>query len=214
MTTYLAYDSAESLHIPPGAWCVLGYSDGRYQWSPSDWALFPRAYRIPITVLGEHAGARIVDCEPGAVWPPAKAQQWLDDEAGAGRPGTLYGDAEVHATLTGVGFWRILAKWDGVSVIPPGYVGKQYQSTPAYDLTVVDPLWVATVAAGGPPGALQAPASLVVAVGATPGAPDGFTTDLASLKGTQLPPSTVLTLTINGAPVTTDVGTLTDAGLL
>lgn len=74
------YDSTSAADIPADAQVVAGYVDGAYAWSglptvPSgDWARFPNAKRIAISVNGGSL-ADFWDCEPGNFTPDQAAQQ-------------------------------------------------------------------------------------------------------------------------------------------
>lgn len=179
MTTFIMYDSVSANDIPPKAWAVAGYSDGRYNWPLASWERFITAYRLPITVTGEHTGARVCDCENGDLTPMGAALWCHLEIMNYHRRPTVYCNSStvpaVEAALKVVGlqFGRDVdlwvASWDGVSVMPdlPGCVAKQYQHPPAsggnFDLSVVNPVWLATVANApqGAGGAAQLPSDPV-----------------------------------------------------
>lgn len=189
MTTYIMFDSVNADAIPPAAFAVAGYSDGLYNWPLASWNRYLKAYRVPITVLGGHTGARVCDCETGDLT-PLSAALWAHAEInqyGQRRP-TIYCNAStvpaVSAQLTklslefvrDVDLW--VAKWDGAARLDfPGAVAKQYQHPPAsggnFDLSVVDPVWLGSVA--NPPVGLPAPVQ---------GASDPVTT--ANVNGVQV----------------------------
>lgn len=78
--TATMYDSVTAADIPADAALVAGYVDGAFAWSglpevPSgDWARFPNAKRIMISVNGGSL-ADFWDCEDGAFTPDQAAQQ-------------------------------------------------------------------------------------------------------------------------------------------
>ncbi len=224
------FDAVHPENIPRGAWAVAGYSDGAYNWTVPQWEYFMNSWRIPITVLGGHTGARVVDCETGDV-SPAGAAQWANREIHSGRRPTVYCNRSTYPTVKwclealNLQFGRDVSLWlaapDGVAllsvpgdpVVYAGLVAKQYGqgSGGIYDLSVVEPLWVQAVAVGGPPQTAGIGPATVVTVtnnGQT------LTVDIATLKRSNPPAGAVITLTLNGVEFTTDVGTLRNAGVL
>jgi len=120
-----------------------------------------------------------------------------------------------------VSLW--LAAPDGVPILsvpgdPVDYIGmvaKQYGQGPggAYDLSVVDPLWIMSIAAGTPPFVQPVPQSITTCSVQAPGGT--FTTDFGSLRSVNLLPSVVVVVTTaQGVTYTTDIGSLRDAGLI
>jgi hypothetical protein len=58
--------------IPRGAQMVAGYADGDFKWSAADYAMFPRAARLAITVAAQvpdSHDASVIDVETGAFTP-------------------------------------------------------------------------------------------------------------------------------------------------
>jgi len=227
MTTYLMYDSVWPEGIPGRAWAVAGYADGHYNWTVPQWERFMNSWRLPITVLGGHTGARIVDCERGDLTPGGAALWCTVEIRDHQRRPTVYCNrstwpAVVQALGTvGLQFGRDVALWladpDGVAVLPTTYAGlvaKQYGQGPgaAYDLSVVNPMWVESIAVGGP---LPTPPVLTTVVVFSPSG--NVTTDLPGLKelvAGGLPDTTRVDVTSNGVVMDTDVGSLRAAGVV
>lgn len=85
--TVTQYDAIPPIiaNIPADAEAVAGYTDGIYAWSAADWARFPDAHHLTITI-GRGGRARCLDVEQGA--------------AGVGQvPGFLGGGADTSDGL-------------------------------------------------------------------------------------------------------------------
>lgn len=165
MTT--AFDSTVPADIPGNAEVVLYYADGGFKWSAADLARFPLAEKGGITVTGL-LGVQIIDCEPGAVWPPMTAANLARRDIAAGLRPTIYADASnwplVDNALASLGLAREtnvdgwIAAYDGVAVVPAGYVAKQYASHnthPIYDLSVTNGVWPFQPHPAPPPETIQ-----------------------------------------------------------
>jgi len=232
MTTYLMYDSVWPEGIPGRAWAVAGYADGHYNWTVAQWERFLNSWRLPITVLGGHTGARIVDCERGDLTPGGAAQWCAIEARDYQRRPTVYCNRSTYPLLVralgvfGMMFGRDASLWlaapDGVATLsvpgdPTDYAGlvaKQYGEGPgaAYDLSVVNPMWVESIAVGGP---LPTPPVLTTVVVFSPSG--NVTTDLPGLKelvAGGLPDATGVDVTSNGVVMDTDVGSLRAAGVV
>lgn len=70
------YDSTTPTDIPRDAQAVLGYVDGRYKWSDSDWLRFPDAVKIRIAVFATTDDGDVLDVEAGDATPEL-APGWL-----------------------------------------------------------------------------------------------------------------------------------------
>ena len=116
----LCYDSTNPQQIPTSAPIVAGYIDGLYAWSPSEWALFPNAQHVTITVFGA-AGARVADCESGDLTVKASAL-WAQREVSAGRRPTIYSDTSSYSSIVAacnqIGVSR--GAWDWWAADPTG----------------------------------------------------------------------------------------------
>ena len=142
---------------------VGGYLDGGYGpsnpngWTPAAWALYPNSLHVGITVEGL-PGAKVADCEAGAMGVP-QTVAWALAEVEAGRRPTIYADwfdwinkidpalAQVHLAR-GVNVDAWVAKI-GPPVIPQGFVAIQYaQNVPGphghnIDMSVTNDVWPA-----------------------------------------------------------------------
>lgn len=138
----IMYDSVTAAAIPQNAAVVAGYVDGKFAWSSADWALFPNAYHVRITVFGGTLAADVIDVENGDAT-PATAVQWASDIRAVGRIPIVYCNENTwpsvetaFASIAPPVYW--IANYDGAQTIPNGADAKQYMNTPSYDLSVVD----------------------------------------------------------------------------
>lgn len=162
MTTM--WDSVTGSACPLNAQIVAGYIDGSYGpgdkfgtgWSAAAWAEYPNAQHVTITTRGT-PGARVADCEDGAMTVP-QTVTWARNEIAAGRRPTIYADAwdwanVIDQALATVGLRRV-ANLDGwvahkgaPAVVPNGFVAIQYaQSVPGgrgynVDISVTNGVW-------------------------------------------------------------------------
>lgn len=147
------YDSVVPSQIPSSAQIVAGYIDGLYAWSGNEWALFPNAYKLRITIDASLDDGRVLDVETGDAT-PAQAPHWVNlRRQSIAHP--LSGPACVYTSLYNwpavkaafaaqnvapPDYW--IAAYDGVAVVPEGAVAKQYQSiTGKYDISVTLGNW-------------------------------------------------------------------------
>lgn len=135
----------------PHAEIVAGYVDGEYAWSADEWALFPNASKVEISVNAANKTGDVLDVERGDAT-PAQAHDWIIARRAAGydRP-TIYCSyalvpqvrLETRELALGVDYDIWVARWDNVQNPPPmpgptaTYAAKQYQTTTGYDLSVV-----------------------------------------------------------------------------
>ena len=157
MTLATAYDSVSVGSLPIDGDCYFGYSNGLYTNLNAVSLRFPHKPVKSITVWGMDTLALmsdVCDCETGD-YTPTLAAQWAGRKivAGYGRP-TIYCNTSTYdsvvSALLAVGlafgpdvdWWE--AHYDNVPVLSsnPGTIGKQYQSLPSYDVSVVDPVWL------------------------------------------------------------------------
>lgn len=153
--TQLMYDAVTPSRIPHPhlVRAVLVYVDGKYAWTDADKALFPGAVKVYCAVLPDTNDGSVCDVETGALR-PEDAVSWVKMRRTSltnrlGHPATVYCSASswislrqafVNAKVTEPEY--LIAQWDGHPCIPPGAVGKQYLSTPGYDLAVVEEDWL------------------------------------------------------------------------
>ena len=168
----MMYDSVSGSAIPTNAQIVAGYVDGSYGpgdkygsgWSSGAWARYPRAQHVTITVQGT-PGARVADCESGAMTPQASAL-WARREINAGRRPTIYASLWdwtnlVDQALAGYGLQRgrDVDGWEAQTgapaTIPNGFVAHQYAQNligvngSRIDVSVTNGMWP-SVAPPGP----------------------------------------------------------------
>lgn len=146
------YDAVTAANIPTDATLVAGYIDANFAWSDADWARFPHATLVRITVYPWTNDGHVIDIEPGN-WEPPDAPGWCRMRRAAGMTPTVY-------TMRDWWQWCIdefnrqgepqplywIADWDGEATLPPGAVAKQYANSTmlgntGYDLNVVADYW-------------------------------------------------------------------------
>lgn len=88
MTRY-GYDSVSPGSIPTNAPVVFGYVDGRFAWSPGDWARFTTKTKLRIAVFPSTNDGHILDCEPGDAV-PSQCPGWVKMRRAAGIDPTVY----------------------------------------------------------------------------------------------------------------------------
>lgn len=149
-------DSTTAADIPLGdLQLVAGYANGRFAWSPADWARFGSIPKVRIDVLGnEPASASVLDVENGDATPP-EAVGWVNARRKLfpGTVPTIYCNRStssvVAAAMLTAGlrlsheytFW--IATLDGTKVLPNmvGIVAVQFEEVKPpqghYDESVV-----------------------------------------------------------------------------
>jgi hypothetical protein len=130
------FDTVTTADYPRKTKNALAYYDGHYANIVAVHKRFPKATVVTVTVLGT-PGAHMADCETGDL-SPTQAAAWAHGEHSKGRTVTIYANEStmpaVKAAIDKTGLrpsldvLLFLAKYDGDPTIPPGYVGKQYQS--------------------------------------------------------------------------------------
>jgi hypothetical protein len=135
------FDSIDASQIPADAQMVAGYVNGIYAWSAADWARFPHAVHVTVTV-NAGGSADVLDVENGDA-SPAEAPGWI-----AAHPnGSIYCDSSTWPAVRAAfgsrplpPFW--IANYNGdASSIPAGAVAAQYEDAGPYDLSVVADYW-------------------------------------------------------------------------
>jgi hypothetical protein len=130
----------------PGTTKVAGYLNGTYAWSDSDWALFPNADHVTITVTASADIGDVLDVETGDA-SPDQTEAWIAMRKASGlwKPTIYCNLSTVPAVRKGTGKYILgqdydlwVAVYDGSTASPyAGCVAKQYESTPDYNLNEV-----------------------------------------------------------------------------
>lgn len=178
------YDSINPGAIPRDAPIVAGYGDGKYQWRPTDWALFPNAVHLSIVCFAGSAGD-ILDVEQGCS-APSEVAGWVDRYQ---RPRftvpTIYVNrANWPAVRQAVGSRQVdwwVATLDG-TVSVPGAAAVQFVDTGSYDVSETEPWWPRGLAPGPAPSPVTQEESPVVIFGIAP-ATDGTNVGYWLLSG-------------------------------
>lgn len=143
------YDSVTASDIPSAAACVAGYINGLYAWSDADWARFPNARQVRISVDPVKDEGDVLDVEPGDAG-VNDAAGWIQMRLNAGHPfPVIYCSESNVATIQSLcagltyGIWS--AHYTGTPYITPGCVATQYsnaaQSAGHYDLSLCIDEW-------------------------------------------------------------------------
>ena len=149
--TRLLYDSTTASDIRADAPMVAGYINGSYTWSDADWARFPNAVKVRIAVNAQTNDGHVLDVEDGDAL-PHEAPAWVLLRRAAGVEPSVYCNlsnvdeikaAFVHAGVPLPPLW--LAHYDGIPVLPDGYIAKQYADEALtgghYDVSIVADYW-------------------------------------------------------------------------
>lgn len=172
---FLAADSVTSTVIPVGKFpMVMGYLNGRYAWSPADWAHHPNTRHVTIDVIGNRVDADVLDIESEDAT-NATAVVWIRTKLARKDPylpvlytsrsnlTPLFNDLESAGFHPGVHFRTGIADWNGNDADPavnvPDLTGVtyiQYKDSRMvgvnYDLCAVyDGLWKAPPPTPVPP---------------------------------------------------------------
>jgi hypothetical protein len=143
-------DAVTPAHIDPAAVdLVAGYINGRYAWTAADWARFPNAVHVEISVFASDTRGHVLDVEPGDAT-PAESVGWVKARRAAGADPSVYCNLAawpaVRAAFEGAGvpephYW--IAHYDGDPAIPAGAVAKQYLGdvAPGIDISSVADHW-------------------------------------------------------------------------
>ncbi|HLY82051.1 MAG TPA: hypothetical protein VKQ71_03645 [Acidimicrobiales bacterium] len=142
------FDAITAANIPLGAGMVAGYDDGRYAWPAADWARFPSAVKVHITVFAADNIGEVLDVEAGDA-SPDQAPGWCQARRAAGVDPSVYCSvtalASVQAAFARAGvpephYW--LAAYPGIgAAIYAGTYAHQYADIGPYDLSAVAAFW-------------------------------------------------------------------------
>jgi len=150
--TRTMYDSTNVADDPAAADMVAYYIDGAFATTEATVrARFPHAVLVSISAVGTDAGI-CGDCEPGCLT-VTEAVEWVKLRRLANADPSIYvnetyGWAPAKAAFKAAGVaephWWV-ADYDGVAVIPPGAVAKQYENPTLdhghFDLSVAADYW-------------------------------------------------------------------------
>jgi hypothetical protein len=157
--TRIMRDSTTAADIPlAGTQLAAGYVNGRFVWSPADWARFPGIPHVRIDVTGaDPAGADVLDTETGDA-SPATANTWLRAKIARGdHMPVIYCNRSTQPLVEqatgnlihGRDYWFWIATLDGTQRLPDmtGVVAVQYagqaQTGAHYDQSIVyDDAWM------------------------------------------------------------------------
>jgi hypothetical protein len=153
-------DAVTPANIPADAQVVGGYLNGPYAWSPADWARFPHAVHVGISVRASFTQGHVLDVEIGDAT-PAESVGWVLARRAAGADPSVYCNAStwplVQAAFHARGvaephYW--IAKYDGIASLPAGAVAKQHSGDvpPGIDISVVADYWPGVDAPASNPG--------------------------------------------------------------
>jgi hypothetical protein len=154
------YDSTTAADIPAGAQMVGGYVDGKYAWTPADWARFPNATHVRIAVFATTNDGVVGDREQGDMT-EAQLVTWVRMRRAAGVDPTGYCSesnwAACRAAFAAAGepepHWWVASYPGAGAVIPAGAVAHQYAdpitSGGHWDLSAVADYWPGIDPAGG-----------------------------------------------------------------
>jgi len=138
----------------PAAEVVAGYINGAYAWDANDWAYFPHAQHVLISVLSTENAGDVIDCENGDAT-PQEAADWVRlRRAGGMYQPVVYTSLEnVPAVREATGSLKLgtdysiwVADWTGsphqvTSEITGGATvalpATQYRSTADWDVSVI-----------------------------------------------------------------------------
>jgi len=143
------YDSISAANIPTTAALVAGYVDGRYAWSPADWARFPHSVKVRIAVFPTTNDGHVLDCETGDAT-PGQCPGWVLMRRAAGIDPSVYCNfatwpevkaAFAVASVVPPHYWIAGYKTPPDTSIPAGAVAHQYTDVGPFDLSSVADYW-------------------------------------------------------------------------
>ncbi len=129
------FDADNPYDIPTHAQMVAGYIDGSSTtWSTAMWDRFPGSQKVTISAVGQRWDADVFDVEPGCIWPPENVLPLVEKARANGRWPTVYCNQLNHwpairqmfrsRGIEEPPYW--VANYDGIDIIPPGAVAKQF----------------------------------------------------------------------------------------
>lgn len=143
------YDSVDAAKLPDDLTMAAGYIDGLYEDAEAIRARFPDAIVLELAVAASDNRGDGCDVEKGDLI-PSTLPGWIARRRIAGHPNPFFYTSagqvdECLRQLSVQGVERapfVYALWDGVAELDPGMVakgaiGKQYQSTDDWDVSVM-----------------------------------------------------------------------------
>lgn len=133
---------------------VAGYVNGRYEWGPAEWNLFPHSVHVTISVTAAADAGDVLDVEKGDA-SPSQVLGWVERRKASGlhRPTVYCARSVIPAVRRATGTLLLgrdydiwVADWTGVphSVTAPGpgapaaCAAVQYKSTSGWDVSIVE----------------------------------------------------------------------------
>lgn len=148
MTMRKMYDAVTPTNIPRDAQIVAGYLNGKYAWTAAEWAMFPNAVHVRISVRAAFLDGHVLDVEPGDAT-PAESVGWVKARRAAGADPSVYCNRsswpQVRAAFQLARepephYW--IATASGKLEIPAGAVAAQYLlDTDGVDRSAVADYW-------------------------------------------------------------------------
>ncbi|MCU1687681.1 MAG: hypothetical protein JWQ81_8420 [Amycolatopsis sp.] len=141
------FDGVTASNLPADAQMVAGYLNGKYAWSAGDWARFPHAVKIGISVRSNLYVGQVLDVEDGDATATG-AVDWVRHRRAAGADPTVYCNAStwpsVRSAFRNAGvaephYW--IAKYDRNPALMSGAVAKQHTNTKGWDQSSVADYW-------------------------------------------------------------------------
>lgn len=158
-TAMLMYDSVTAADIPADAPAVAGYVNGAFRWTDSDWARFPHALKLRITISDGMEGD-VLDVETGDATPD-QAVNWVRQSRADGNPYPgVYCNSNLWPTVKATFGahqvaqpWYWIADYDGLATIPDGALAKQYRNPPTsgghFDVSAISAPLITYINSGG-----------------------------------------------------------------
>ena len=145
----IMYDSIMPSNIPRDAQMVAGYvKPHRYAWKDSDWAMFPSAVKVRISIFAWLNDGHVLDIETGAA-APAEAPAWVKMRRNAGIDPTVYCSLSLWPAVRAAfiankvpepHYWIAAYPGNGPNLYP-GSVAHQYADPGPFDISVVADYW-------------------------------------------------------------------------
>ena len=134
--TRLMLDSTTPAVLPVNVSLIAGYVNGRFRWSPAEWARFESARQVRVNVTGQPGRGNCLDVESGDAT-ASHAPGWYDsiDWCPKDQLAIYCSRSSVQAVTAAMGGrdWRLwLATLDGS--MPTTYLGRHVDAVQVIDL--------------------------------------------------------------------------------